>query len=142
MSALALAPVADKLGKLIPRLGSNYDGEVIATARAIGKTLENAGLSWHDVAGAIAKSSVPAPYAGANPQWRREGEEPAPLWGELRLERRIAWLALLSGQPWLSDWEIVFVGSIAANPWRAFSQKQQLILNRLIGRAFSVGLRA
>lgn len=37
------------LGKLLPLLGSNYDGEVVAAAGAIGRVLQRAGHSWHDL---------------------------------------------------------------------------------------------
>jgi hypothetical protein len=37
------------LGKLIPRLASNHDGEVIATVRAIRRTLASSGADLHDL---------------------------------------------------------------------------------------------
>ena len=43
----ALDPVTDKLGKLLRLLGSNQDGEVIATARSIVRVLKGAGLDLH-----------------------------------------------------------------------------------------------
>jgi len=46
----ALAPISDKLAALIPRLASDKDGEVVATARAIGRQLAKAGTDWHDLA--------------------------------------------------------------------------------------------
>jgi hypothetical protein len=45
--------VAPLISKLIPRLASQYDGEVVATARAIERTLKAAGRDWHDLAAAI-----------------------------------------------------------------------------------------
>jgi hypothetical protein len=36
--------------KLIPRLASDFDGEVVATARAIDRALRANGRDWHDVA--------------------------------------------------------------------------------------------
>lgn len=48
-----LAPVADKLGKFIRLLKSNRDGEVVAAARAIVRTLEGAGADIHDLAESI-----------------------------------------------------------------------------------------
>lgn len=45
-----LAPITPKLARLIPRLASDKDGEVIATARAIGRQLARAGADWHDLA--------------------------------------------------------------------------------------------
>ena len=49
----ALAPVAPKIAKLIPRLASNHDGEVIATVHAIRRTLEGAGLDLHALAASL-----------------------------------------------------------------------------------------
>ncbi len=46
----ALAPISDKLDPLIRRLASDEDGEVVACVRAISRQLENAGLSFHDLA--------------------------------------------------------------------------------------------
>jgi hypothetical protein len=52
----ALTPiVADKLGKLIRMLSSDRDGEVIAAARAIDRTLQSAGADLHTLAGMIEK---------------------------------------------------------------------------------------
>lgn len=51
MSDMAL--VAPRLSKLIPMLATDHDGEVVATARAIGRTLESAGLDLHDLAKAL-----------------------------------------------------------------------------------------
>jgi len=47
------------IAKLLPRLASNHDGEVVATARAIGRLLRADGLDLHDLATAIAPPSVP-----------------------------------------------------------------------------------
>ncbi len=44
------APIGDKLAILIPRLGSNRDGEIVATVRAIGRQLSKNGSDWHDLA--------------------------------------------------------------------------------------------
>ncbi len=41
-----IAPIAPQLSKLIPLLASDQDGEVIATARAIGRVLTGKGLDW------------------------------------------------------------------------------------------------
>jgi len=49
----ALAPVAPKIAKLIPRLASDHDGEVVATVRAIRRTLESAGLDLHALAAGL-----------------------------------------------------------------------------------------
>jgi hypothetical protein len=46
-------------------LGSEFDGEVVATARAIERTLCGAGLDWFDVADALVpKQTLPLALAG------------------------------------------------------------------------------
>lgn len=46
---------ADRLAKLIPLLASDKDGEVVATARAISRTLKAAGSDFHALADAMAR---------------------------------------------------------------------------------------
>jgi hypothetical protein len=53
MTALP-ATLTPTLAKLIPLLGSDKSGEVVATAAAIGRVLETAGRDWHDLAAAVA----------------------------------------------------------------------------------------
>jgi hypothetical protein len=48
-----LAALAPKLSKLLPLLSSDQDGEVVATARAIGRTLKGAGLDFHTLSEAL-----------------------------------------------------------------------------------------
>lgn len=48
------------LGKLIPQLGTNHDGEVVATVAAIGRVLASAGLDWHDLAAALSPDGIVA----------------------------------------------------------------------------------
>jgi hypothetical protein len=69
MTARIFAPLVPMLGKLIPRLGSDHAGEVVATAAAIGRVLRNGGCDWHDLAGAI--TVLPKPQAkSADDDWR------------------------------------------------------------------------
>ncbi len=49
----ALSDLAPRLSKLIPRLASDHEGEVVATVAAIRRTLENGGLDLHALADAI-----------------------------------------------------------------------------------------
>ena len=56
----AVAPVSDKLDPLIRRLASDKGGEVVATARAIGRQLAKAGLTFHDLADRL---TAPEPAA-------------------------------------------------------------------------------
>lgn len=48
--------IASMLCKLIPRLGSNHPGEVVATVAAIGRVLHSADLDWHDLAMAASQA--------------------------------------------------------------------------------------
>jgi hypothetical protein len=41
--------IAPMLRKLIPRLGSDQPGEVLATVAAIARVLQGAGCDWHDL---------------------------------------------------------------------------------------------
>ncbi len=53
----ALVPISEKLTILIPRLGSDRDGEIVATVKAIGRQLSKNGSDWHDLA---ARLTAPA----------------------------------------------------------------------------------
>jgi hypothetical protein len=57
------------LSKLIPRLGSDHAGEVVATAAAIGRVLRNGGCDWHDLAHAVTPPPKP-PAKLASDDWR------------------------------------------------------------------------
>ena len=61
----ALAPIAPKLAKLILLLSSDKDGEVVATARAIERTLQAEGMrssraSFRDLVETIIQRDLPA----------------------------------------------------------------------------------
>lgn len=47
------AECAAKVAKMIPRLASDHDGEVVATVKAIVRVLESSGATLHDLAAAI-----------------------------------------------------------------------------------------
>jgi hypothetical protein len=117
----------DKISKLIPRLGSAFDGEVVATARAIGRTLQASGRDWHDLAKAAEAISLPAPAVEAN----RQG-----IWENLSLEQREALLGKLHGEAWLSAWEEQFVESLRGRSGRT-SPKQAAVMERLINRSWA-----
>jgi hypothetical protein len=59
-----------KLAKMIPRLSSDHDGEVVATAHAIERTLQSSGWDWHDL---VATFCGPTPATQiSSADWRRE----------------------------------------------------------------------
>jgi hypothetical protein len=69
-----LTRAAPMVCKLLPRLASNFDGKVVATVRAIDRTLKSADRSWHDLVNKILvplPKLEPAPQAAkAKPDWR------------------------------------------------------------------------
>ena len=50
--------ITPTLGKLIPRLASNHDGEVVATVAAIRQVLAANKLDWHDLAAALNPAGI------------------------------------------------------------------------------------
>lgn len=49
--------LARRIGKTVALLGSPEDGEALAAARAIGRTLEAAGMDWHAFAAMVQASA-------------------------------------------------------------------------------------
>jgi hypothetical protein len=64
---MSLTTIAAQLGKMIPRLGSNHDGEVVATARAIERVLRGVGHDWHDLVKGL---HLPVAQSDACSDWR------------------------------------------------------------------------
>jgi len=63
--------IAPKLTKLLPLLGSDKDGEVLATVSAIGRLLSTAHLDWHDLAALIEHGyATPARPQTNGPRWQ------------------------------------------------------------------------
>lgn len=60
------------LKKLVLMLSSEFDGEVVAAARAIGERLKRSGSDWHKFADHIeqfGKSAAPKPTTSVQPDW-------------------------------------------------------------------------
>lgn len=53
VATLAETTFRAKFEALLPRLASDHDGEVIATARALDRVLKRAGMDWHDIVKAV-----------------------------------------------------------------------------------------
>jgi hypothetical protein len=64
----ALTTVAPMVGKLIRLLASDQDGEVVASARALHRTLRNAGLDFNELAQMI--EAPPQRTADPDSDWR------------------------------------------------------------------------
>ncbi|MBN8998870.1 MAG: hypothetical protein J0H54_05590 [Rhizobiales bacterium] len=52
------ATVIDSIAKMLPRLATTHDAEVVATARAMQRTLASAGADLHDVVALIEAGSA------------------------------------------------------------------------------------
>jgi hypothetical protein len=80
--------LTERLSKLIPRLATDADGEILATVRAIRAALQSEGLDLHDLASSIAKSKIPA--VSRAPQI-----SPALTWAAFTHQERLAWMKVI-----------------------------------------------
>lgn len=99
--------VRSRLQKLLPRLASNADGEVLATVRAIRSALQSDGLDLHDLAAAIGDVEIEhAP--------RLAQIAAAPSWADLSRQEREGWMAKILADPDLGPFERDKLGDLAA----------------------------
>src|SRR5260370_685549 len=96
------APFPPILARLIPPPPSPSDPEVVATARAIERTLKSQELDWHDVAAAVTSQAPPA-----RPPGPPESDESA---------RMRSWLEAVSREPWPNDWTQKFIAGVLRRP--------------------------
>jgi hypothetical protein len=117
----SLAVVAPRIGQLIRLLGSDQDGEVVAAARALGRTLATAGQDFHDLAACVESPAAAqtARRADAN-DWRTSAR----------------WL-INSGAA-LTPKERAFVHQMASWPYEP-SERQSQWLEALVERASRQG---
>jgi len=102
-----------KIVAIIPRLGSDHDGEIVAAAKAIGRKLAVAKCGFVDLANAL---SSQAPIASARTSRRAS---PAPRW------KNVAIQCAQYGVGILSERELQFVDSLVRlKSCRNLSEKQ------------------
>jgi hypothetical protein len=121
----ALAVVAPRIGQLIRLLGSDQDGEVIAAARALGRTLATVGQDFHALADIVELSverSAPAAHHGCD-------------------DHRAMARWLLNSGARLSPKEWAFVADMA-NRFGSLSTRQEAWLMAIFERAASESRRA
>jgi hypothetical protein len=119
------------VARLIPRLGSPFDHEVVATARAIERTLKSQKLDWHDVAKAVIAPPI---------QWDGEREWPGAESGDAQQMR--AWLQAISRESWLNSWTAGFVADLLRrDSLDGLTGKQTACVNRIIRQAYDRGIR-
>jgi hypothetical protein len=141
------APIADRLGKFIRLLSSDKDGEVVAAARAIVRTLQAEKLDIHVLAdmikkpnGALSETDAKRIYdAGFNDGFRKaenaqhgpgnfRNVDGAPCWNEIALwcQRR--------GER-LKENERQFIDDVASRTvWREPTEKQGMWLMSIFYR--------
>jgi N6-adenosine-specific RNA methylase IME4 len=125
---IALPPI---LARLLPRLGSPHDGEVVATARAIERVLKSEKRDWHDLAAALTTTLAPPTQCNYEPR-RTESDE-------ARQMRR--WLEVISGEPWLNFWSAGFVADLLLRPsLDGLSGKQMACVHRIVRQAQDRGV--
>ena len=92
-----------RLSNLIRRLATNFDGEVVATVRAIERTLVAENRDWHDLADQLTVPDTVRPHEPPH-EWSSEPPpEPPPL------HPMASWL---NNHPDLSQWEREFVPNV------------------------------
>ena len=115
------------IARLIPRLGSPFDHEVTATARAIERSLKSRKLDWHDVAAAVTAQPPSRPASLA------ESDDAA---------RMRIWLEAVSREPWPNDWTQKFIAGVLRRPsLDRLSKKQVAVVNNIIDEAHRRGVR-
>ncbi len=97
----ALAPVAGKIVPLVRMLGSPVDGEALAACRAIGRTLDTAGMDFHDLADVVERAALPVVVD-------KSLEEPAPA-PELKPWQSTAMNCIRAGMGRLKPAELDFL---------------------------------
>lgn len=146
MTALSPATVA-KLAKVLPRLATDSDGEVIATVAAVKRVLASGGHDIHDLTEALTAPPPPPivvwreapqprqsnPFSRRPHHWR-DGLDPNRRWTSLVLRCRLA-----PGR--LSPWETTFLDSLKGRLDRGgiLTERQR---DRLLEIAAKLGLTA
>ena len=162
---------ADLAQKLIRMLSSDQDNEVINAVRKLAGVLGRAGKSFHDLADQVQAGVEPAQFVGPTPPWHRPQQPwtPAETWGEdaeideeqeeeakppvyaaLKQYQRLAWLRLVIDRQQIDPADAAIAidaaKSIAsASDGRStgylLNRQQEKVFNRLVNRAWRVGLR-
>ena len=138
---MKLAPVAEKITKILPRLASDQSSEVVASVLAVQRLLESVGADWHDFTAAF-EQGVANGATASRPSRAADSGSDFPQWETLSLRERVAWIEALNEADWLSVWERNFVASIRPRVRRywGLSQKQRAVVNRLLARAYARGV--
>jgi hypothetical protein len=110
--------------------------EVLATARAIERTLKTQKLDCHDVAAAVPALAPPPPGT------REAADDAAPLWSYLDFEERLQWLEAIVSEPALNHWSRSFANSVAEQirSGRRLSPKQLACIDKILADGWQRGV--
>jgi len=121
-----------RVAMLIPRLSSDFDGEIVATVKAIGRTLATENQDWHSLADIIREpgNSVPARSPKQAPQPKRTTPSAPPMsdW------RKVLRHCELYGIGCLSERDIEFIDTLARTKPRNLSLRQAAWLGGIAAR--------
>jgi hypothetical protein len=113
----SLAAVAPRIGQLIRLLASDKDGEVVAAARALARTLKSVGADFHELADVLDR---PLPAALELPAPRPEAAGPADAawlrrhhWGRLNEKEQGFILQMMNWRGAPTERQSVWLRSIA-----------------------------
>jgi hypothetical protein len=139
---MSIEPVAEKLEKLLKMLSSPRDGEVVAAAQAIMRTLKGVGADIHELAacvkgGKLSQADMQRIYDAAFQDGRRAAEKDKPTefhdvepnWNEIAINCRD------QDDGWLTERERKFVEDMVR--WTAYrkpSEKQAKWLHSIYVR--------
>jgi hypothetical protein len=132
-------PSTPKLGKLVALLSSDKDGERLAAIAAIDRTLQSAGLDFHDLARAVDGVEIHARAPAGIPLIDAPSR-----WNELSHFEQVAWLQALLRVDWLTATEREFVADAetalrCTHRWPRGHQVRKI--NKLIAIATAKGVR-
>jgi hypothetical protein len=117
----ALVSIPSRIPMLIRLLASDSDGEVVAAARALRRTLCGAGLDMNDLADCL---EIPSQQSPAN--------RPC-MWSRMTSQHRVQFLEMALRGDVFSRWEREFAQSVREQlrAGRRLSPKQDAICQRL-----------
>jgi hypothetical protein len=151
MSAASFGAIAERIAQIIPRLGSDHDGEVVATAAAIGRVLKSAGADWHDLvdavkAGAVLPPPKEEPPPRSKPAKSKDTAKSPPSWNNLGQRKRMEWLNLIAEcdrlvRPTGIEFALSIASRLRRDPNLRLTERQIAFAEDLIRQVWAAGLR-
>jgi hypothetical protein len=129
-----LISVLPVIAKIVPRLATEHDGEVLNSVRAIARYLKGAGADFHDLALII---------GAAGPGTRDASSVRPPAWFSLPIAGKLAWLSAAAFDAGQGSWTERFARDISRRivACLPLSPKQTATAQRVIAEAWAKGCR-